>query len=319
MLKPVHAAKTVYAILLAVIAAVSPLYVQALHAQSQSPERNFTLLYHIAQLANQAYGGRSEIFGRLSNDNARAITLSHSQVQYVLNFNHARRIQVISVRGTANEKNVELDMDTKPARDRKSGIVMHEGFQRAAVEIYADLKPRLKPGYTTYLTGHSLGGSVAAILGIHLTIDGYKVGRIVTFGQPKFTDVAGAKAYRNLPLLRVIYQNDAVALLPEYFARSNRRYAHIGAVINLLSGPHYIHATAEQGMKFSVGSFKKLFGQISLPDHKMKWYLKSLKDKLGGATKVSFKDRNKYIIRHRGGASATTGDFKRKYNFNHHK
>ncbi len=50
----------------------------------------------------------------------------------------------------------------------------------------------------------------------------------------------------------------------------------------------------------------------------MKWYLKNLRDKLRGAKLVSFKDRNKYIVRHKGGASATTGDFKRKYNFNRH-
>ncbi|MEM9470402.1 MAG: lipase family protein [Pseudomonadota bacterium] len=288
-------------------------------AAAQSPDINFRLLYDVARLANQAYDGTSEIFGRLSADKATAVTPGTSQVQYVLNFNDARRIQVISVRGTDNDANVELDLDTKGVLDRKSGIFMHNGFRTAARDIYADLKPRLKPGYTTYLTGHSLGGAVAAILGIYLTVDGYKVGRIATFGQPKFTDIAGARAYWNLPLLRLIYQNDTVVFLPDTFAGSKRKYAHIGAVVNLLSGPYYVYGSAAQGMEFSVGSFGRLFGQISVPDHSMKWYLQGLREKVDGATEVGFEDRNRYIIRHRRGSGAGTQPAaKPKYNFNHH-
>lgn len=288
-------------------------------AVAESPDINFKLLYHVAQLANQAYDGKSEIFGHLTSDKATAVTPGASKVQYVLNFNDARRIQVISVRGTDNDVNVDLDLDIKGVRDRKSGIVMHNGFRTAASEIYADLKPRLQSGFTTYLTGHSLGGAVAAILGIYLTVDGYKVGHIATFGQPKFTDVAGAKAYRNLPLLRLIYQNDTVVFLPETFPGSGRKYAHIGAVVNLLSGPYYVYGSAEQGMEFSVGSFGRLFGQISVPDHSMKWYLQGLRDKTGGGTEVGFDDRNKYIIRHKRGTGAGTQPAaKPRYNFNHH-
>ncbi len=288
-------------------------------AAAQSPDINFRLLYDVAQLANQAYDGKSEIFGRLTGDTATAVTPGTSQVQYVLNFNDARRIQVISVRGTDNDVNVDLDLDTKGVRDRKSGIFMHSGFRTAARDIFVDLKPRLKPGYTTYLTGHSLGGAVAAILGIYLTIDGYKVGRIATFGQPKFTDIAGARAFRKLPLLRLIYQNDTVVFLPDTFAGSSRKYAHIGAVVNLLSGRYYVYGSAAQGMAFSVGSFGRLFGQISVPDHSMKWYLQGLRDKIGGAIEVAFEDRNKYIIRHkRGSGAGTQPAAKPKYNFNHH-
>ena len=71
---------------------------------------------------------------------------------------------------------------------------MHRGFRTAAEAIYGDVKPRLRPGYTTYLTGHSLGGAVAAILGTYLLDDEVKIGGILTFGQPKFTNRAGANA-----------------------------------------------------------------------------------------------------------------------------
>jgi triacylglycerol lipase len=195
---------------------------------------------------------------------------------------------------------------------------MHRGFTTAAQSIYQDVKPRLKTGYTTYLTGHSLGGAVAAILGIYLQDDGVKLGGIYTFGQPKFTNVAGAKAYENLPLLRVIYQNDTVALLPDSDAQGEQAFAHIGPAINILTGPYYVYGSAQQTLQFSQGSFGKLLTQISLPDHKMKWYLQGLREKLEGATQVSFKDRDKYIVRHQYGSGVDTAPVKRQFNFNHH-
>jgi len=190
---------------------------------------------------------------------------------------------------------------------------MHSGFRTAAEAIYRDVKPHLKRGYTTYLTGHSLGGAVAAILGIYLRDDKVKLGGIYTFGQPKFTNVAGVKAYRNLPLLRVIYQNDTVVLLPDETKQGGQVFAHIGPAINLLSGPYYVYASAQQTLQISQGSFRKFFSLISVQDHHMKWYLEGLREKLDGATRVSFEDRNKYIVRHKPGY---VGPWERKYNFN---
>ncbi|MEE4236519.1 MAG: lipase family protein [Anderseniella sp.] len=287
-------------------------------SSAKSPDIDFDLLYRAAQIANMAYDGKSKILGELKGKSAWVATPGTSDVQYVIGYNDQRKIQAIAVRGTANDTNWTLDKDTHAIMDQKSGIHMHRGFRTAAEAIYRDVKPRLKPGYTTYLTGHSLGGAVAAILGIYLQNDGVKLGRIFTFGQPKFTNVAGARAYESLPLLRVIYQNDTVALLPDSDAQGDQEFAHIGPVINILSGPYYVYGTAEQTLQFSQGSFSKFLTQVSLPDHKMKWYLQGLRDKLNGAKEVSFKDRNKYIVRHKYGTGVETAPAKYKSNFNHH-
>jgi hypothetical protein len=287
-------------------------------SSAKSPEIDFDILYRAAQIANLSYDGKSRILGELKGKSAWVATPGTTDVQYVIGYNDQRKIQAIAVRGTANDTNWTLDKDTHALRDQKSGILMHRGFRTAAEAIYRDVRRRLKPGYTTYLTGHSLGGAVAAILGIYLQDDGVKLGRIFTFGQPKFTNVAGAKAYENLPLLRVIYQNDTVALLPDNDAQGDQVFAHIGPVINLLSGPYYVYGTAQQTLKFSQGSFSKFLTQVSLPDHKMKWYLQGLRDKLNGAKEVSFKDRNKYIVRHKYGTGVETAPTKKKFNFNAH-
>ena len=285
---------------------------------AKSPNLDFNLIYHAAKIANQAYDGKSKILGKLKGKSAWVATPGKTNVQYFIIYNDTRKLQAISVRGTDNDANWTLDKDTRGVRDKKTGILMHRGFRTAANAIYGDVRPRLKKGYTTYLTGHSLGGAVAVILGIYFQKDGVKLGGIYTFGQPKFTNVAGARRYENLPLLRIVNQNDTVALLPDEDAQGNQVFAHIGPAINILTGPYYVYGNAQQTLRVSQGSFGKFLTQISVPDHKIKWYLQNLRDKLKGAKRVDFKDRDKYIVRRKYGSGVDTTKPKRQFNFNHH-
>ena len=43
-----------------------------------------------------------------------------------------------------------------------------------------------------------------------------------------------------------------------------------------------------------------------------------VRDKLNGAKQVSFKDRNKYIVRHKSGTGVETAPTKKRFNFNTH-
>ena len=285
---------------------------------AKSPHIDFRALYHAANLSNQAYDPKSKIMREMSGASVWVATPGKTQVQYFIIFNDRHRSQTISVRGTDNKTNWALDKDFLAVRDQKTGILIHRGFRNAALTLYSDVRPRLRKGYTTYLTGHSLGGAVAAILGIYLQHDDVRIGGIYTFGQPKFTNAAGASAHERLPLLRVIHQNDTVALLPDNDGHGDQLFAHLGPAINILPGPYYVYGTARQTLKFSQGSFNNWLVQISVPDHKMKWYLQRLKDKLDGSTEVSFEDRNKYVVRHKYGSGTDTAPVKRQYNFNHH-
>ncbi len=281
-----------------------------------TPKVDFKLIHQAALLANQAYEGESEIIGQYPGKAAWVGTPGDTNVQYVLIQNPARKIQVIAVRGTVDQINMDLDMDTRGVKDKKAGILMHSGFRKAAEVIYRDLRPRLKRDFETYLTGHSLGGAVAAILGTYLVDDKFKVAGIYTFGQPRFTNVAGARAYRNLPLLRVINQNDVVSALPNKVKDETQQYAHVGAVINLLSGPHYVYAGVEKVIEFSPGTLVRYITQISVPDHYIRWYVRNLEGKRDGAVEVSMADRDKYIVRLKPGKAQITGvKTKVKYNF----
>ena len=269
-------------------------------AQGQAvPKAEFELAYRLAQLSNLSYDGDSAIMGEAMARQSKVFvaTPGNTDVLYFIGYNDKKKIQAVVVRGTHNETNWDLDMDTRGVTDPKTGIMLHAGFKRAADAIYADLKPRLKPGYTTYLTGHSLGGAVAAILGAYMKADGVNVARIVTFGQPKFTNAAGAKAYADLPLLRVINQNDIVPLLPDETAQGGNLYVHIGDVLIVYPGPYYVYGSSDRASRFSAGSFSRYMLQGSVPDHYLKWYEQNLRDKLSGATPVKFADRERYIIR----------------------
>ena len=302
---------------LTLLVMISPLSHSPAGAQN-SPPVDFKLIYRAAQLARHAYDKKSKILVRYGANITRVATPGNTNVQYVLLHDHQRLIQIIAVRGTVDEANWKLDRDKRVVRDGRAGVLLHRGFRRAADTIFQDVKPWLKPDYTTYLTGHSLGGAVAAILGIYLWDEAFKLGGIYTFGQPKFTNLRGAKAYRDLPILRVVYQNDTVPLLPDQTRGDKQQFVHIGPVLNLLTGPYYLYGSAKQATQFSRRSFRKMLFQISLPDHKMKWYLQSLRDKQAGAKRVRFRDRNRYITRHKYGSGMDTTRPKRQFNFNHH-
>ncbi len=274
------------------------------------------MLYKAAELADQAYESEQSILRTHPRGTVWVSTPGTTNVQYVFIVDHRRKRQFVAVRGTVGDVNWQLDKDRRGVKDKRVGVLLHRGFRRAADAIYKDLRPRLVPGYATYLTGHSLGGAVAAIIGIYLWDDGLQVGGIVTFGQPKFIGEDGALAYRDLPILRVVYQNDTVSLLPQRTSKSKQRFAHVGPVVNLFSGPYYSYLTVEEAQRIDAIPFQNLLFRVSLPDHKMKWYLQGLSDKVKNAKQVPFSSRERYIVRHKYGTGVDTAAPKRSFNFN---
>jgi hypothetical protein len=230
-------------------------------------------------LADEAYDGTSEILGDNRGQQTYIATSGKTDVQYFIIYNPAKKVQAIAVRGSDNSVNWDLDMDTRGERDKAAGIMLHAGFRQAAEAVWTDVRPRLRPGYTTFITGHSLGGAVAVILGMYMRDAGVKVGGIYTFGQPKVTNLAGAEAYATLPLIRVIYQNDIVSLVPADFTGGTTLFAHLGTAVNILEGPYYVYVTEAQAFQYSQSSLQKMLTQASVPDHHLKYYLASLKAK----------------------------------------
>jgi hypothetical protein len=103
------------------------------------------------------------------------------------------------------------------------GLRAHSGYAEVSHRALLALHPLVAFGQPLRLTGHSLGGAVAALLGLRLQRAGHSVAEVVTFGAPKFTDNNGRDLAGNLPLLRVTNARDPVPACPPL-----GDYVHVG-------------------------------------------------------------------------------------------
>jgi hypothetical protein len=90
------------------------------------------------------------------------------------------------------------------------------------------------------VTGYSIGGAMSVLLAKYLAVNGYQVTDVVTFGQPKVTDAAGAGSFADLPLLRFVNHRDPVPHMPpDGIGESN--LVHFGPEVVLYDGSDYAY------------------------------------------------------------------------------
>jgi outer membrane murein-binding lipoprotein Lpp len=287
-----HAA--ILALCLALVSACTSLPRQELNSlgsQVSTQKVDFAALEADAQRARAAYQPPAQIQAAYPKT-VRVATPAKQDVQYFIERDDKAKVQYLVVRGSANDINMKEDFAARIRKDRNIKIPVHSGFDDDAKAIWADAQPYLKKDYQTRLAGHSLGGAVAAILGIYAIEDGYKVQAIHTYGQPKFTTTAGATQLSFLPLLRVVDENDLVPLLPPGLLVP---YAHMGPEVILLDGPNYVYLDAPGAEILSKGDMGRDLAVADLKDHKMQNYITRIATKLDGAKPVAYNAREKYI------------------------
>lgn len=259
---------------------------------------NFALMKQSAQLANAAYGDKDTIeqaLLELELPLLNAAVLPGSEVSYFLtsaNMGQENPVQVIAVRGTANLQNVMVDLDINFVQDDKLNIQVHQGFASAAWAVYNDVKPLLNKSMAVQTTGHSLGGAVAVLLAMYLQQDGYNIQPFITFGQPKVTNVGGAKAFPNLPLTRVVTEKDIVPLVPPLSPLQLKNldiYWHSGEEVILLEANKYSLTSGLKSMARATKFTSALPTEDNLNAHKMTTYLSLIESKLVKAKQVPYK------------------------------
>jgi len=257
---------------------------------------DFVELNAYAGRAKAAYASETAIRSQYPAT-VRVSTPGKTDAQYFVERDDKAKAQYIAIRGTANKRNILEDAEIKVREDLAVNIPVHVGFDATARQLYQDMKPSLNPAYKTYITGHSLGGAIAALLAIYLVDGGYDVEKVITFGQPKFTTSEGVKRLGFLNVTRVVDENDIVPMLPPatLITRGHGAYEHAGPEIILLEGPHYVFLPVHDADRLSVGELWRSFNLADLSDHHMDHYIGRIASKASGAVEVSYNERENFI------------------------
>jgi hypothetical protein len=258
---------------------------------------DFSDLYVYAQRSGAAYQNDSTIRARYPLT-VRIQSPLGSSVKYFVERDDKQHQQFITIRGTDNNKNLSEDLNITVRDDRKIAIPVHSGFDQAARAIYNDVTPYLKPEYKTYVTGHSLGGAVAALLAVYLMEDGVQVARVVTFGQPRFTTRDGVKRLGLLPLTRVVDEYDVVPMIPPGIVADSKfgPYEQIGPEVILLEGPDFVYLPSHDATRIAIGELWRTLSYADVKDHQIAKYLKRIAEKTKVATQVPYNEREKLSV-----------------------
>jgi triacylglycerol lipase len=253
---------------------------------------DFSMIKHTAQLSSLAYvdGDKISELEAMGHKLVRESTLPGVEVSYLLSTYQGE--QYLTVRGTANLQNAMVDLDIHLKQDEQLGIAVHQGFANAAQAIFNDAKPYLSKKQVVRTTGHSLGGAAAVMLAMYLQKTGFEVGQLVTFGQPKVTNVGGANTFSNLKLLRVVTTKDIVPLVPPLspLQISNLDiYWHMGEEMILLEGADYSVTSGVKSMLRATKFVTSVPNESNLEAHKMQTYLALIQSKQTGANEVPYK------------------------------
>jgi hypothetical protein len=228
-----------------------------------------TAAHALATCASYAYSGSdtvSMIMARLGLEENHCLTVAESvDVMFICSTafliqSSDGRVVILCYRGTQLENLVDwlADLDVSPEKIRfplagAEGTEVHGGFYRnvratryeiiTALEralnghsILPDGPPMDHRLESLYLTGHSLGGAMAAMLAVMLTSEpryaplADKLKAVYTYGQPMIGTRPFAAACQDDPFLgpnvvRYVYLNDVVPQLPP---TASGGFAHFG-------------------------------------------------------------------------------------------
>ena len=255
--------------------------------------QNFSSIKTQATLANATYLDVDELKAAMQAENIKLVrhtTLPESQVSYFLT--QYKGVQTIAIRGTANLQNAMVDIDLALQADASLGIILHQGFASAARAVYLDVKPYLADDIPIQTTGHSLGGAVAVILSMYLTQNDYNLSQIITFGQPKVTNVAGAEKFSYLPLTRIVTAKDIVPLVPPLSPMQIKEldiYWHMGEEVILLDNSEYSQTNGIKSMLRATKFTSSVPNEENLSAHQMSNYVRLVDELINDSVEIPYK------------------------------
>ncbi len=168
-------------------------------------------------------------------------------------------ITIIIIRGTANASNVQSDIDVRLVKDGRLSIYLHKGFRDASLGVMEIIDRDHTIEHTVYVTGHSLGGAVAQIIGMWLHKRNHNV-QIFSFGSPKVSSQILSDGQPTH--WRVVRLSDPIPFTPMW------PYFHTGLFIN------------SQTLDWGPDNDNGLISETDGLDHAIAKYVETLKEQL---------------------------------------
>ena len=286
-----HCLNTFNQLLIIVSLITSPAAVRAEQDYGAADFSKWLDAAYIAQAAYTSSDVMAEKLARLGFSMTQSHQVKGYQVSYTLATNDRTKSHIIAVRGTSNVENIIVDAAFVLVKDNISGIELHQGFLLSARDIYQQILPLLKPGYRIHTIGHSLGGAAALILAMMLDAQGYPVGEVITFGQPKVTNITGSRKFKHLNITRLVTPRDMVPLVPPADPMDMMNMSlfwHQGNEIILYPDQHYAVLSGINSMLRAVDFINDAPSEQHVSNHFMSTYIKYLKTKIRAPIQVKY-------------------------------
>ena len=264
------------------------------HPQNITPSL-FSHWLDAAYVAQAAYRSKDDIETVL-NQQGYKIEQYHQLdgflVTYVLATNDETKHHLLAVRGTSNVENIIVNSAFVLLPDKITGVKIHQGFLLSATDIYERILPAIKPGYKINSIGHSLGGATALIVAMMLDAKGYPVDEIITFGQPKVTNVTGSKKFNHLNIKRLVTPKDIVPLVPPVDPMDLMQLSifwHQGTEVIIFDNDQYAVTAGINSMMRALDFLNDTPSEQHISNHFMSTYINNLKAKLVSAQQIPYR------------------------------
>lgn len=270
-------------------------------AYAQTSEKSFTPkdfshwldAAYIAEATYQSTENLAKVLAKQGYKIKRSQQIDGFSVAYVLATNDETKQQILAVRGTSNAQNILVDAAFVLVPDKLSGIDIHQGFLLSARDIYQDIHAELKPGYQINTIGHSLGGAAAIILAMMLDAQGFSIAEVITFGQPKVTNISGSRKFSHLNIKRLVTAKDMVPLVPPADPVDLMKLSifwHQGTEIVLYENKQYSVLNGIDSMMRITNFLNDIPSEQHITNHFMTTYIKHLSNKLESAEEIKYKN-----------------------------
>ena len=267
-------------------------------SEGSSEENSSEIFLHAlpyAELSAAIYNGKSSLI-KAANEHKLKLTqfnrITNLEIAFAILKNTNTKEYIIVIRGTSNSENAIVDMDIKLVPDDLTGIVAHQGFLQASTTIYQYLVNKLEKDYLVSTTGHSLGGAVAMLLAMQMHANGYEIGEVVSFGQPKVTNIEGAQKFKEIKVSRFVRSKDLVPIVPPVDLIDIQNidiYWHLGKEIILMGNNKYAELEGVKSMLRSADFLSTIPNQENIENHMMISYLALIKENAFLAHKTEYK------------------------------